>query len=180
MKHWTQNTADFTYNISMDFFTQLEDRMQESGISRKELSDKLHVTPSAVSQTLNNPPENPFVDTIVGYARELGLKVAIVVYDDGDPDNDKGPIYSGVFEKAWQAQGCPRDLSPFVVDAPVQRKALLLMPGSSNTPLVGHEGIVNSLVVDDDAPVAQRKLPRHETGSSQFAGETYAQAAAGK
>ncbi|MGA2886133.1 MAG: hypothetical protein ABSE80_13445, partial [Halobacteriota archaeon] len=89
MKHWTQaNTSDFAYGISLDFFTQLD----------------------AVSQTLNNPPENPHLETLVQYARPLGRKVAIVLYDDNDPDNDKGPIYSGIFEKAWRALGCPRDL----------------------------------------------------------------------
>jgi len=112
MKHWTQaNTSDFAYSISLDFFTQLEDRIEECGISRKELSNKLQVTPSAVSQTLNNPPENPHLETLVQYARQLNSKVAVVLYDDDDPDNDKGPIYSGIFAKAWQAMGCPRDLS---------------------------------------------------------------------
>jgi len=43
----------------------------------------------------------------------LGLKVAIVAYDDGDPDNDKGPLYSGIFEKSWRAMGCPSDLFAF-------------------------------------------------------------------
>jgi transcriptional regulator with XRE-family HTH domain len=114
MKHWTQaNTSDFAYGISLDFFTQLDDQIEASGISRKDLSAKLQVTPSAVSQTLNNPPENPHLETLVQYARPLGRKVAIVLYDDNDPDNDKGPIYSGIFEKAWRALGCPRDLSIF-------------------------------------------------------------------
>ena len=114
MNHWTQaNASDFAYSISLDFFNQLEERIESSGISRKELSEKMEITPSAVSQILNNPPDNPYLETLVQYARPLGLKVAVVVYDDGDPDNDKGPIYSGVFEKTWQAMGCPRDLSMF-------------------------------------------------------------------
>jgi transcriptional regulator with XRE-family HTH domain len=114
MNHWTQaNTGDFAYSISLDFFTQLDDQIEKSGITRKELADKLEVTPSAVSQTLNTPPENPHLETCVQYARRLGLKVALVAYDDGDPDNDKGPIFSGIFEKAWEALGRPRDLSIF-------------------------------------------------------------------
>lgn len=112
MSHWTQaNTADFAYSVSLDFFTQLEDRIDELGITRKELADKLGVTPSAVSQTLNDPPANPHVETLVQYVRPLGLKVALVTYEDNDPDNDKGPIYAGIFEKAWRSLGCPRDLS---------------------------------------------------------------------
>ncbi len=115
INHWTQaSTGDFSYSISLDFFTQLEDRMLECGVTRKELSKKLDVSPSAVSQVLNTPPENPHLDTTVQYARSLGLKVALVAYFDGDPGNDKGPIFSGVFAKCWEAMGMPRDLSWFV------------------------------------------------------------------
>jgi transcriptional regulator with XRE-family HTH domain len=129
MNHWTQaNTSDFAYSISLDFFTQLDDRIEESGISRKELSEKLNVTPSAVSQTLNNPPENPHLETLVQYARQLGLKVAIVSYDDDDPDNDKGPIYSGIFEKSWKAMGCPRDLSMFNEHVATANPTALILP----------------------------------------------------
>jgi transcriptional regulator with XRE-family HTH domain len=114
MKHWTQaNTGDFAYSVSLDFFTQLEDHIEESGISRAEIAKKLNVTPSAVSQILNNPPSNPKIESLVKYARELGLKVAIITYDDADPTNEKGPIFSGVFEQSWKAMGCPRDLSSF-------------------------------------------------------------------
>lgn len=112
MSHWTQASAsDFAYNISMDFFAQLEDQIEKAGLSRKELAAKLDVTPSAVTQILNTPPENPKVETLVQYARGLGLKVAIVAYDDNDPGNDRGPIYSGVFEESWRRLNRPRDLS---------------------------------------------------------------------
>jgi transcriptional regulator with XRE-family HTH domain len=134
MKHWTQSTGDFTYNISMDFFTQLEDRMEEKDISRKELSSKLDVTPSAVSQILNTPPENPFVETLVQYARTLDLKVAIVSYDDDDPDNEKGPVYSGIFEKAWKRLGSPRDLSMFAENLVTANPTGLLISVGANEP----------------------------------------------
>jgi len=94
----------------MDFFAQLEKRIEQFGISRKELAGKMNVTPSAVSQILNSPPENPKVETLVHYARNLGLKVAVVAYDDNDPGNDRGPIYSGVFEESWKSLNRPRDL----------------------------------------------------------------------
>lgn len=111
MKHWTQaSTGDFAYSISMDFFTQVEDRIDGSGMSRKEFAEKLNVTPSAVSQILNAPPENPKIESLVKYAFGLGLKVAIVAYNDNDPGNDKGPVFSGVFEEAWRRLGSPRDL----------------------------------------------------------------------
>jgi transcriptional regulator with XRE-family HTH domain len=115
MKHWTQqSTNSFAYNISLDFFAQLEDRIEELNISRKELAERLGVSAGAVSQMLNSPPENAHIETLARYARSLGLKVAIVAYDDGDPDNDKGPLYSGIFEKSWRAMGCPSDLGAFV------------------------------------------------------------------
>ena len=111
MSHWTQaSAADFAHNISMDFFAQLEKRIEQFGISRKELAGKMNVTPSAVSQILNSPPENPKGETLVHYARNLGLKVAVVAYDDNDPGNDRGPIYSGVFEESWKSLNRPRDL----------------------------------------------------------------------
>ena len=43
------------------------------------------------------------------YARALNLKLTVVAYDDGDPDNDKGPINSEVFYECWKRQGKPRD-----------------------------------------------------------------------
>ncbi|MGA9647561.1 MAG: helix-turn-helix transcriptional regulator [Candidatus Korobacteraceae bacterium] len=111
MKHWTQaSTGDFAYSISMDFFTQVEDRIDGSGMSRKEFAEKLNVTPSAVSQILNDPPDNPKIESLVKYAHGLGLKVAIVAYDDNDPSNDRGPIFSGIFEESWKRLGSPRDL----------------------------------------------------------------------
>jgi transcriptional regulator with XRE-family HTH domain len=139
MNHWTQANNDFAYSISLDFFTQLEDRMEESGVSRKELSTKLQVTPSAVSQTLNSPPNNPYLETLIHYARPLGLKVAVVTYDDNDPHNDKGPIYAGIFEKAWRAMGCPRDLSMFNERGATANAAALIVQhhAEANQPMRG-------------------------------------------
>jgi len=60
MKHWTQQSVDdFAYNLSLDFFTQLEDRIEGLNISRKELAERLGVSAGAVSQTLNSPSGNP-------------------------------------------------------------------------------------------------------------------------
>lgn len=111
MSHWTQDSiGNFVYNISLDFFTQLEDRIQDSKLQRKDLADKLGVTPSAVSQMLNSPPAKPELETLVRYALGVGSKVAVVLYSDGDPDGERGPVYSGIFEKSWEALNKPRDL----------------------------------------------------------------------
>ena len=111
MSHWTQgNVGDFVYSISLDFFTQLEDRIQESKLQQKELAERLEITPSAVSQMLSSPPGKPELETLVKYALAVGSKVSVVLYDDDDPNNERGPVYSGIFEKSWEALNKPRDL----------------------------------------------------------------------
>jgi transcriptional regulator with XRE-family HTH domain len=111
MSHWTQGgVSDFVYNISLDFFTQLEDRIHESELQKKEIAERLSISASAVSQMLNNPPEKPELETLVKYARAVGAKVSVVLYNDDDPTNERGPVYSGIFEKSWQALDKPRDL----------------------------------------------------------------------
>lgn len=110
MKHWTQKTAaDFAYNLSLDLFTQLQERLENTPISRKEYAERLDVDISRISQIFNDPPENPKLESLVKYARALGLKISVVAYDDGDPDNTLGPVYSGIFETCWKRVGAPRD-----------------------------------------------------------------------
>lgn len=114
MNHWTQeSTKDFVYHLSLDFFAQLQDRFDESEMLQKEFAEQLELSAGRISQIFNNPPANPMVDSLVRYARALGLKVSIVAYDDGDPNNDKGPVFSGVIAKCWEQMGKPRDLSAF-------------------------------------------------------------------
>ncbi len=111
MSHWTQgDVSDFVYSLSLDFFTQLEDQIRESKLQQKELAERLDVSPSAVSQMLNSPPEKPELETLVKYARAVGSKVSVVLYNDGDPTNERGPVYSGIFEQSWEALNKPRDL----------------------------------------------------------------------
>jgi DNA-binding phage protein len=106
--HWTNESfEEFQYRITFDFISQIEDRIEAMrGMSRKVLAEKLGVTASAVSQILNNP-ENLELKTIIAYSRALGMKVAVVPYDDFDPDNDNGPINSEIFNECWKTQGRP-------------------------------------------------------------------------
>lgn len=123
MNHWTQESAkDFAYHLSLDFFTQLQDRFDESELLRKEFAEKMNLSAGRISQIFNNAPENPKVDSLVRYAQALGLKVSIVAYDDGDPDNNKGPVFSGVIAKCWEQMGRPRDLSAFVHPAAFEQQ----------------------------------------------------------
>lgn len=107
--HWTAKTVeDFQYRIAADFVMQLEKRMEEKPTKSKELAANLGSTEGRVSQVLNNPG-NLSLNTIIRYARALGMKVAVVAYDDNDPDNKNGPINSGIINECWKRCGSPRD-----------------------------------------------------------------------
>lgn len=108
-KHWTEkNTESFLSRITFDFIAQLEQKMESLPLTQAELAKKLGVTDSFVSQILNNP-SNLSLKTIIKYARALGLKVAVVAYDDNDPDNERGLTNSEIFSICWEKQGKPVD-----------------------------------------------------------------------
>jgi hypothetical protein len=108
--HWTQGSvANFVYDISSTFVAQLETKMEKDETSRSELAGRLNKSTGRVSQVFNDPG-NLSLRVIVEYARELGLKVALVAYDDGDPTNDRGPLNPNVFVKCWEKQGRPSNL----------------------------------------------------------------------
>jgi transcriptional regulator with XRE-family HTH domain len=105
--HWTNaSIEDYQSRITFDFIAQLEDRMESLPMKQKELADVLGVSSSAVSQKLNNP-DNLELKTIIAYSQALGLKVALVSYDDNDPDNDNGPVNSEIFNICWEKMGKP-------------------------------------------------------------------------
>lgn len=109
-KHWTDaSLKDFSYWILSDFTSQIETRLDETGISNSVFANMIHVSPSRVSQVLNDPG-NLTIGNVVKYARGLGMKVALVVYSDADPDNTKGPIHADVFTQCWKRMGCPQEV----------------------------------------------------------------------
>src|SRR5271157_1341732 len=96
LTHWTsESTEAFAFRISADFIAQIEMRMETKGTRQQELAERLGVTDGRVSQVLNNPG-NMQLTSMVDYARALGMKVAVLAYDDADPANDNGPINSQV------------------------------------------------------------------------------------
>ena len=108
-RHWTETSPDnFLSRITFDFIAQLEQKMESLPLTQSELAKKLDVTEGYVSQILNNP-SNLSLRTIIKYARALGLKVAVVAYDDNDPDNTRGLVNSEIFSICWEKQGKPVD-----------------------------------------------------------------------
>lgn len=122
MKHWTdRSTDDFLYKISADFVQQIENYMAERGMSQAQFAATLGVSPGRVSQVLNNPG-NLSLRKVVEYARSIGKKVAVVAYDDGDANNQNGPINSQVFAACWEQAGSPSDL--IAMDTPSEGVAV--------------------------------------------------------
>jgi predicted XRE-type DNA-binding protein len=112
-KHWThESTEAFVFCVSSDFVAQLEKKIEEKELKRKELAEALQVSEGRVSQVLNDPG-NLTIRKMVEYARALGMKVSVVAYEDGDPENNRGPINAEVFSKCWQLIGKPNDLFAF-------------------------------------------------------------------
>src|ERR1019366_5952933 len=119
--HWTESsTADFVYRISSDFIMQLEKRLELQPMSQRELAEKLNVTIGRVSQVFNNPG-NLTLRNFVQYSRALGMKVAVVAYDDDDPHNEGGPVNSNIFTKCWERAGRPHDFFDLAASRPIVR-----------------------------------------------------------
>ena len=109
--HWTENSPDdYQSRITFDFLTQLERKMDALPMSQAELARELELTEGAVSQVLNNQSRLS-LSTIIKYSRKLGLKVAVVAYDDNDPSNTRGPVNSEIFTICWEKAGKPIDFS---------------------------------------------------------------------
>lgn len=109
MKHWTERSVgDFLYRITADFVAQLETKIQAESLNKSDLAQKLGISKGRVSQILNNPG-NLSLKTIIKFARVLGMKIAIVAYDDGDQENERGPINSEIFRICWENSGKPAD-----------------------------------------------------------------------
>lgn len=130
--HWTEaNVAAFIQKVTFDFITQLEKKMEsDPDLNQSVLARKLKVSEGAVSQILNNP-RNLTLKTMVRYARALGMKLALVAYDDGDPDNSRGPINSDIFRLCWERAEKPRTFRAFQQpDSPNMSAQTIIVPSS--------------------------------------------------
>lgn len=132
--HWTADSiADFVYRISSDFVAQLETKLEEKSMTRKEYARALDVTPARVSQFLNDPGSFE-LSSMVSYAKPLGMKISVVAYDDGDSGNDNGPISSQVFNTCWARCGSPHDM--FQAAACTSGVAVLNIAATENNPMI--------------------------------------------
>lgn len=111
MPHYTSTSQDaLVERVTSDFIGQIAQRMEASETPQTELAKKLGRSESEVSQVLNLNRINLTLKTMMGYARALGMKVAVVAYDDGDPTNENGPVGSEIFTLSWEKSGKPRDI----------------------------------------------------------------------
>jgi transcriptional regulator with XRE-family HTH domain len=111
MSHYTsENDKSFANRITFDYVAQLEERLATTNMTQAELAKKLKVGESTVSQVLNLYRSNLNLETIVKYARAVGMKVALVAYDDYDPTNQNGPVGPEIFAQSWERLGRPRDV----------------------------------------------------------------------
>jgi transcriptional regulator with XRE-family HTH domain len=109
MAHWTERSIDdYLYRIATDFVLQLENKIESGSLSNAQLARKMGVSRGRVSQILNNPG-NLTLKMIIRCARALGMKIAVVAYDDDDYSNEKGPINAEIFRICWENSGKPTD-----------------------------------------------------------------------
>lgn len=109
-KHWTEKSHDsFSMAVAHNFVAQIEEHMERLNMSRKEFAKSAGVSKGYVSQLLNDPG-NLTTRVMVACARALGLKVSILAYDDGDYNNEFGPIHPNIFNGCWERYGKPMDM----------------------------------------------------------------------
>lgn len=110
MSHWTSNDdKSFLSRITFDFVAQLEQKLETTGTTQADLATEMGVSEGAVSQVMGLSRTNLNLKTMARYARALGMKLAVVAYDDGDRENLRGPVGSEIFAICWERLGMPRD-----------------------------------------------------------------------
>ena len=108
-KHWTSRSIeDFTYRVASDFLAQVENHIELYGPTRTELAERLQRTAGRISQMFN--PGNTTVSSAVRLCQAVDMKVALVAYQDRDPENEEGPINSEIFYQCWKHMGSPSNL----------------------------------------------------------------------
>jgi len=82
--------------VITDFLETIGTMLDDMGMNRKDLANLLDVRESRVSDIFRSTG-NLTMDVVIGLAQSVDKKVALVVYDDGDPGNSTGIMPGGVF-----------------------------------------------------------------------------------
>ena len=107
--HWTNRSLeDYAFSIAADFIVQLENKMEDQGLSQDELAKKMGRSKGRISQVLNKPGNFKLL-TAVEYSKALNMKVALVAYEDSDSNGENRPINSVIFKLCWEKCGKPKD-----------------------------------------------------------------------
>ena len=108
MSHWTEEgPTAFVHALVTSYVRDLNALLSSIEMGTKELGERSGLGKQAAQSTLENVLRWT-TEKMVFWARTAGLKVSIVVYDDGDPDNEKGPVDSRCFYACWKKCGSPR------------------------------------------------------------------------
>lgn len=115
--HWTAGSPeDFKYHVAFDFMSDLENLMDAYKISVKQLAKKSGVSAQIIQSLVDDPQDLTLIHS-VKLSRALGNKVSLVLYEDGDSENQHGPVHPQVFATCWKNLKCPKDMFGFVTNA---------------------------------------------------------------
>jgi transcriptional regulator with XRE-family HTH domain len=127
LNHWTEASVDdYMYRIAFDYIGQIEKAMEKDGVNQAVLAQRLGVSEGRVSQLLNNPG-NLTLRKMIEYARALKKKVSLLPYDDGDLNNQRGPIPSEIFVSCWELAGRPTDFFELEEQSTSRNPSIILM-----------------------------------------------------
>jgi transcriptional regulator with XRE-family HTH domain len=108
MIKWTGDVESLRYHAAFNFITTLATRMQKLNITQRELANRLGVSESRISRIFNNHG-NLTLAKMIELAKVVNHKIAVVPYDDEDPDFEKAPVIADVFVELWQLHARPHN-----------------------------------------------------------------------
>jgi len=89
---WANDTEVVSYHVAWDFINQL-----------REMATSLNPVQETILDSIeDDDPAKLTVESMIELVKAVGLKLALVVYDDGDPKWEHGPKFAGEFYAAWK------------------------------------------------------------------------------
>jgi len=90
LKREYENDAEYiAYGLLTDITADICAAMDEQGMKRKELAERLGVSPQYVTKFLNTP-ENTTVYQVVRFAQAVGLDVEVLLNPHGEQSEESG------------------------------------------------------------------------------------------